>query len=800
MYFRPISLRVALLAPLASLAALSAAAPDPVYTALRQSTIADSILVENIVLKRDAGVITLKSGSIGFTAPALGRDVTAVFVGDGEFVFTPPQAVEKNYLKSITDQEAVRESFDRALFCFTDATGKELRGEGKAQAPAPRLGEALRDSRKQLRYRSEAPRSGLEAMLTSEDIANIEADILADLYNPGQPGFFTAYLHGRKHGDLRFLVKPRGAMPTLPAPEEVALINFDPQGSEEGIWYLGHLESEIAAGKAGSEEDKRVVEAVSYKIETAIAGDHLSGSADFRFRAVTAGDRVIKFGLLPNLRVSRVATGSEETPFIQEDRKEDGSLYVILSKPLERVAEQALKIEYAGDKVVRNEGGGNFSVEARTSWYPSVNSFQDRAAYDLVFKVPKRYVLVSVGKLKEEWKEKDSACSEWISEAPMAVAGFNYGEYKKKAVTDPKTGVTIEGYAVSVVPDYLKGAQGGSDLSPTSMNAQAMAQAQAAMEIYGAYFGKAQFSRIAITEQPEMNFGQSWPTLVYLPVIAYLDSTERWRLLGLNNKVTAFVDEVTAHEVAHQYWGHMVGWGTFHDQWLSEGFANFSAGLYLQNTEKTPGKYLQYWEQARKRILEKNAFGRRPNDAGPLWLGLRLASFKNRNGYDGTVYDKGGYVLHMIRQLMYEPKEGDKYFVEAMQDYVREHLNRNATTESFQRTLEKHMRPGLNLTGDGKLDWFFSEWVYGTAIPRYKLDCELKPQPDGKWLIEGTLAQSEVPESFIMAVPLYADFDGQIIKLGAARMTGSTSVPVKITVPKKPRRVMINAWHDVLEQ
>jgi aminopeptidase N len=264
--------------------------------------------------------------------------------------------------------------------------------------------------------------------------------------------------------------------------------------------------------------------------------------------------------------------------------------------------------------------------------------------------------------------------------------------------------------------------------------------------------------------------------------------------------MTAFVDEVTAHEVAHQYWGHMVGWKTFHDQWLSEGFANFSAGLYLQNTERQPKKYLDYWEQSRKRILAKNSYGRQPNDAGPLWLGIRLNSFKNPDGYSALVYDKGGYVLHMLRLLMFDQKEGDKYFIEMMQDFVQQHLNRNATTESFQRTVEKHMRPALNLTGDGKLDWFFSQWVYGSSIPRYKLDYELTAQPEGKWLLQGSITQSEVPQNFMMGVPLYADFDGVIMKLGAVRLTGAASAPVKIVLPKKPKRVMLNAFHDVLEQ
>ena len=67
---------------------------------------------------------------------------------------------------------------------------------------------------------------------------------------------------------------------------------------------------------------------------------------------------------------------------------------------------------------------------------------------------------------------------------------------------------------------------------------------------------------------------------MYLPVSAFLDSTQLCRLLGQGAfNFTHFIQEVTPNEVAHQWWGHMVGWSSYHDQWLSEGFADFSAGL-----------------------------------------------------------------------------------------------------------------------------------------------------------------------------------------------------------------------------
>jgi hypothetical protein len=107
----------------------------------------------------------------------------------------------------------------------------------------------------------------------------------------------------------------------------------------------------------------------------------------------------------------------------------------------------------------------------------------------------------------------------------------------------------------------------------------------------------------------------------------------------------------------------------------------------------------------------------------------------------------------------------------------------------------------MNLTGDGKLDWFFKEWVYGTWIPRYKFDYKLEDQAGGKCLLVGTLTQSDVPKNFAMLVPLYADFDGQLARLATVRMIGeSTADNIKVLLPKKPSRATINAFHDVLEQ
>lgn len=774
---------------------------EPAYRGLRDGESFESYTVNNVTIKRDVGTLTLKSGRINFLAPVMGRVVKAVFTGEGEFVLTPTIVMERAYLRLITNNDILSETFEKLALCFTDDTYQEIKRQGQATEADSRARDVLREFQSRVRHRTERPRSLVEYLLSGEDVVNVDAQILADIYNPKRPGFFNAYIFGRKFNDLRFQVRPQGALPQLLAPEEVALINLDPLGEKEGILYLAHFLSEYKSGRVSSEEDHRIIDAEHYRIETAIDdGEKLTATAELTFTALGDGDRLLSFGLLPNLRVTRVTVADSEINFIQENRKEDGSFYAILPEPMVKGRKYKVSIEYQGDKVVEDAGGGNFAVGARTSWYPSVNAFNDRATFDLTFKVPKSYTLVGVGKQVKTWREGDYAASQWTSEVPLAVAGFNYGNFKKKEITDEPTKYLIEGYATSELPSYLRNAGNAiGGMTPTRLTENAIVEAQNSVRLFTHWFGEAPYGRIAITQQPQFNFGQSWPTLVYLPIISFFDATQRWMLMGrISSGLTEFIQEVTPHEVAHQWWGHIVGWASFHDQWLSEGFADFSAGLYLQATEQKPDKYLTYWQRARETITEKNQYGRRANDAGPLWMGLRLNTYKTPGAYNRLVYPKGGYILHMLRGMMWDVKTNDQRFIEMMRDFVKTYFHRNASTEGFQAVVEKHMTPQMDLDGNHKMDWFFREWVYDTEIPRYKLQYSFIPESDGKVILKGSLTQSEVSEHFKMIVPVYLDFDGKLVRLGTVPVLGNGTKEFQVRLPQKPKRVLLNAFHDVL--
>jgi Peptidase family M1 domain len=743
---------------------------DPNYGALHEGIPTETLRTENVELRRDKGSLTLKNGQLSFVKAAQDRPVIAVFTGEGIFRLQPSLPMEASHLAKVTGKAEVEEAFDSAVFYFSDSTYDEVKKQASGMPLDPKAAPTLKTLRDKLKT---GP--------------NVAAEVLGEVYNPQRGQSFRAYLHGKKYSDLRFFVVPSGAVPEIQAPEETALINVDNEKS--GIWYLSHLETEWEKKTASSAENKRDVLATHYKIDTDVAkGGGLTGTTEMEFTDVMPGARVLRIDLLPTLRVKRITNEKgREISFIQ-----GLNVHVILPEPLEAGKKYSLRFEYEGNKVIQDEGGGNFSVLARESWYPNVNTFLDHATYDLKFHFPKRYTLVSVGQLVRESKDGDTAISEWKSDIPIAVAGFNYGEYKRNKVSDELAKYDLEVYTTRDVPSGLAPFAEQMSLTPSAMAKNALVDGQNSIRVFQKMFGDAPYGRLAITQQPAFSFGQSWPTLVYLPVSAFLDSTQRWSLMGGEAfRFSEFILEVTPHEIAHQWWGHMVGWASYHDQWLSEGFAEFSAGFFLEVTQ--PGEVQKFWERLHTEITEKNNFGTSANDAGPIWLGLRLDTPKTPGAYRRMVYPKGAYILQMIRMMM-----GDQDFSDMMRDYVKTHLYQNATSESFLTVVAKHMKPTMDLDGTHTMDWFKKEWIYGTDLPKYRMEYSLKTT-DGKVRLSAKITESDVSPDFMMRVPIYLDFDGKLVRAGSSLLRGNmTTAEILMDLPKKPKRVLLCANHDVL--
>jgi hypothetical protein len=134
-----------------------------------------------------------------------------------------------------------------------------------------------------------------------------------------------------------------------------------------------------------------------------------------------------------------------------------------------------------------------------------------------------------------------------------------------------------------------------------------------------------------------------------------------------------------------------------------------------------------------------------------------------------------------------------------MHDFVKTYTGRNASSEDFLSVVNRHVKKSMDLEGNGRADWFFRDWVYGVEIPSYHLDYSLTPAEQGKTLLTGKITQSGVSDNFAMLLPVYVEFDVLPQRIGSVPLRGNhTSNEFKVMLPKKPKRVLINANHDVL--
>jgi aminopeptidase N len=149
----------------------------------------------------------------------------------------------------------------------------------------------------------------------------------------------------------------------------------------------------------------------------------------------------------------------------------------------------------------------------------------------------------------------------------------------------------------------------------------------------------------------------------------------------------------------------------------------------------------------------------------------------------------------MIRMMMYDEKTGDARFKTMIKDFLQSHFNKDVSTEDFKAAVEKYLTKEMDLTGNGRLDWFFNEWVYGTEMPNYRFDYQIGK--DGT--LSGKITQSGVSKEFGMLVPLYVDFGKGWVKLGSAVMIGNTSVDISnMKLPAVPKKAVVCALNDVL--
>jgi len=548
---------------------------DAAYQALRNITLGpESVTVADVKLKRDAGTFALHSGVVCFLAPANGKVTGAVFIGDGNFTLAPPTESERKSLKYLSKEEEFNEKFDKMVMRFTDATYEEIKKAGTTASGGCEAG-TLKDSQNTTRHRVRT---------------NLEARLLEEVLSPTPRGYFVAFVHGKHYDDKElFEVEPNHNR------DQVTFLTYDE--NKWGEW----------ASFGYTEPHERSDFGQPYAIEhqqldtTLEKNGNLIGKATTTIVARRNGLRVVQFDLFAPLRVQSVIADGQALSFIQENKNDDADFAVILPKALSVGERINVTTTYAGKEAVSNEGGGNYFPIARENWYPNSSNggLGEYVPYDMTFHIPKGMTMAATGIRVSETNDGGQNVTVWKSESPQTVAGFSFGRFKMEQAKISNPEYAIESLANVEPPNWvnsLQRAAEGNDLergpngmggqpqvalgtmSTVSLNKKALAEGELAVQLYTDYFGPSQFKHMQLTQQTACNFGQSWPELVWIPICYYFDGTVRHEL-GMDWGDKGYWKVVTPHEVAHQWWGHTVGFSSGRDQWMSEGFADMSASL-----------------------------------------------------------------------------------------------------------------------------------------------------------------------------------------------------------------------------
>jgi hypothetical protein len=157
----------------------------------------------------------------------------------------------------------------------------------------------------------------------------------------------------------------------------------------------------------------------------------------------------------------------------------------------------------------------------------------------------------------------------------------------------------------------------------------------------------------------------------------------------------------------------------------------------------------------------------------------------------------------MLRMMLFDTSgkfpNPDHRFIDMMQDFTRTFDNRPASTEDFKAVAEKYMTPAMNIDGNGKLDWFFRQYVYSTGIPKYEFRYNIQNAPDGKFKLTLAIAQSGVSEGWKDILPIYMRQGDKTVLLGWMRATGRES-NLEFTLPFNPGRLTLNDNEDILAE
>jgi hypothetical protein len=730
-----------------------------------------------IELRRGDAKISFEEGKLIFFVPLDGQITGVVFTGRGHVLALPREITEKQQLARFLGAPILDQSFTSAYIRFTDGTAQELLQQLQGA---------------QLKSQSDATLLSRLDPVLSQLNKNYSVRIMSERLLASPKPFFHASLDGISIGPFDVLLDAMRL-------EQFLLGQARKSGGTN--FY------DVWASYRVPDTAPPVVSfhATHYRLETTILADHsLASKAAVQIHGENAGDRLLTFNLSRSLSVDSVTDeAGQALDFFQnegitpQERSVRGNdyLYVVLPAAPARESDFTVHFHYRGN-IISDAGNDVLFVGARESWYPHLGDSADFARYDLSMRWPRKLRLVATGSKLEEHDDGEMRAGTWHSEKPVSVAGFNLGEYASNFISSANYSIDI--YANRQLEEALAkrfANSGQSDdsgpviprrrsfgistdmpLAPSPANAvkQLGKEIDASIRFYENYCGPFPFRNLSVSQIPG-SFGQGWPGLLYISTFSFLSAEAQLRTGLTSSGQEHFTELVPFHEVAHQWWGNVVGWSSYRDQWINEAMANYMALLFA-DTHKNPEHTLHVWLQRyRRTLVQKSINADAPaGEIGALTLGTRLDSSKSPNAYEDLIYSKGAWVMHMLREMLRQPGANpDARFNTLLHTLVSKYAYRALSTEDLRHEVEAVMTPSMDLEGGHSMEWFFEEWVRGTGIPHYRVEFS-SHKTDSGYVIRGKLFQSGVPQSFIARVPLYSGgATGRPVLLGSVVAAGA---------------------------
>jgi len=376
--------------------------------------------IRDITIRRDSVSVSFKRGTIGFLEPVMGRVTGAVFIGSGEIVAIPPDAVEKQQIHKFIDSPILNEPFSAAFFRFTDNTYEEILNSYREHAAEDFTDDntsAFAEWDNVIAARSES----------------LNYRLLADYLETPRP-LFLAEINGQHNGWFNVIFDQR-------RDEEVSILKIRDQGTESrvDIWSSFNRREDRQDLAAAAKKNKYPVGILSYTIDATLPSPtRVEAQTTVVVRSRLDHARVISFELPHQLRVS-AATLESGVPVRLLQAGE--TIAVVLPEGTVVGRDFTLKFAYAGD------------VSVNSIWYPT-NGGVDWAKFNVTFHFPPKFSLVSNGTKVAETEDRGMRHSTWKTDSEVSGIRFRLDD----------SGVSHDETAAQQSVAFLSSKFGASDL------------------------------------------------------------------------------------------------------------------------------------------------------------------------------------------------------------------------------------------------------------------------------------------------------------------------------------------------